>query len=51
MLAVICIRDVAAICNIISIALYGWMFGFVESGRILGTGRTSRMAATRRCTV
>ena len=50
-LAVIPIRGVAAIGNIISIALNGLMFGTIESGRIIGTDRRSGVAATRHCTV
>ena len=50
-LAVIRTRGVAAIGNIISIALYGWKFGTVESGRISGTDRRSGVAATRRYAV
>ena len=51
MLAVIRIRGMAAIGNIISIALNGLMFGTIESGRIIGTDRRSGVAATRRYTV
>ena len=51
MLAVICIRGVAAIGNIISIALNGLMFGTIKSGRIIGTDLHSGVAAKRRCTV
>ena len=51
MLAVIRIRGVAAIGNIISIALNGLMFGTIESGRIIGTDRRSGLATMSRCTV
>ena len=51
MLAIICIRGVAAIGNIISIMLNGLMFETIDSGRIIGTGRRSGMATMRCCTV
>ena len=50
-LAVIRIRGVAAIGNIISIALNRLMFGTIESGRIIGTDRRTGVAAVRRCIV
>ena len=50
-LAIIRIKGMAAIGNIISIALNGLMFGTIESGRIIGTDRHSGAAATRCCTV
>ena len=51
MLAAIRIRGVAAIGNVISIALNRLMFGTIESGRITDTDRRSGVAATRRCRV
>ena len=51
MLAVIRIRGVTAIGNMISIALNGLMFGTIESSCIIGADRRSGVATTRCYTV
>ena len=50
-LAVIHIRGVAAIANILSIALNGLMFWTIESSQIIGNDHRSCMATTRHCTL